>query len=290
MTLPVYFSTLHGGPQPLSLLDRQFAAVGALVTIPCDYSSIDGNAIVLTPRANTPVITGYTDLVPEFAFVAAQQSSGPVTINVMGQPMSVWDSDAGSQPPGSGQPQIPAPVPLGAKPAFKDDGVYAVGTTDIVAGGVYTCRYVQSLGGQNGGFLVSTLGDLRDLFVDLTSWLPWTPQIASSTGTITSASGNGVARHIGPSIEFTMTLTVGSNGTGGGYLIASLDPGFPVAAQFAACGINANGSSVVGLITQEPPGAPIVGPVVRLFNYDSSYPASVDGTVIVVNGLYFTTA
>jgi len=293
MSLPVHFSTLHGGNQPLSLFDRQFAAVGGLTTIPCSASTADGNAIMLTPRDDTPTIHRYTDLAPSFIFVATATNTGPVTINVAGVQYQHhhrdddddWDGrfdpqhhGPGGQPPGSGWPRPPVLVPLGARPAFKDNGFSPLLSGDIQQGGVYLCTFVQSFSSGNGGFVVTTFSDVQGL----TTWLTWTPTVRAFTGALGSATATGVYRHIGDNIEYTVTIQVVANGTGAGYLIFSL----PIApnAQFAATGISAAGKSVVGLITNDPGTPPL--PVTRLFAYDGSYPA-IDGSVFIVNGWYF---
>ena len=70
MSLPVIFATLAAGDQNLSLFDTQFAALGALVVIPCAASG--QNAVVLTPNANTPTVAAYSDLSPIFTWKQAQ--------------------------------------------------------------------------------------------------------------------------------------------------------------------------------------------------------------------------
>ncbi len=128
MPLPVTFGTLTGGNQNLSLFDTQFAAVAALGIIPCAASG--QNAVALTPNTNTPTISSYTDLAPAFVFVAAQTSSGPVTINVAG---------------------------LGARNAYKFNGATQVGSGDFVAGQMYKATPLQALNAGAGGFVVDVI-------------------------------------------------------------------------------------------------------------------------------------
>src|SRR5258708_40012863 len=123
MTLPVTFATLAAGNQNLALIDTQFAAIGALSVIPC--TATGQNAVVLTPNANTPIITGYTDLTPVFAWKQAQTSSGAVTIQVIGQP---------------------------ALNAYKNNGQTAMGSGDLQAGFAYQAVALASLNGGAGGF------------------------------------------------------------------------------------------------------------------------------------------
>jgi hypothetical protein len=129
MALPVVFATLPAGNEPLSLMDTQSAALGALGVIPC--SAAGQNTIVLTPNANTPTIPGYTDLAPSFSYVAAQTSTGSVTINAAG---------------------------FGARNAYKWNGQQAMGAGDSVAGSVYKATFLTALNAGSGGFVVDAVG------------------------------------------------------------------------------------------------------------------------------------
>lgn len=137
MGLPITFATLAGGPQPLSDLDEQFAAVAALGVIPCTATGT--NTIALAPFANTPTIVSYPDLTPSFIFVATGTSTGAVTINVNG---------------------------VGARNAYKWNGpnayttvTPAVGVFDIVQGGIYRATPLLALNGGAGGFMVDCIGN-----------------------------------------------------------------------------------------------------------------------------------
>lgn len=129
MTLPVTFATLTAGNQPLSLFDTQSAALGALGVIPC--AAAGQNAITLTPNANTPTISGYTDLAPSFSFVAAQTSNSAITLNVAG---------------------------LGARNTYKWNGQQPMGAGDTVAGLVYKATFLTALNSGSGGFVVDAIG------------------------------------------------------------------------------------------------------------------------------------
>ena len=111
MPLPVTFATLTAGNQQLALFDTQFAALGALVRIPCTASG--SNAVVLTPLNNTPSVTTYA-AGPIFVWTQAQTSTGPVTIQVGG---------------------------LSALAALKQNGALAVGASDLVGGNAYQAYY-----------------------------------------------------------------------------------------------------------------------------------------------------
>lgn len=129
MALPVTFATLAAGNQPLSLFDTQFAAVGALGVIPC--AAAGQNSITLTPNANTPAVSSYTDLAPSFSYVAAQTSNGSVTLNV---------------------------ASIGSRQAYKWNGQVAMGSGDSIAGSVYKATFLTALNGGSGGFVVDAVG------------------------------------------------------------------------------------------------------------------------------------
>jgi hypothetical protein len=128
MPLPITFATLTS-PQNLSDFDTQFAAVAALGGIPCSASGT--NAISLTPFANTPNITGYTDLAPSFVFAGQANSSASVSLSVSG---------------------------LGFKNAYKWGGQNGVGNDDILAGSIYKATYLGALNSGSGGFVVDSVG------------------------------------------------------------------------------------------------------------------------------------
>ena len=129
MPLPVTFNTLTAPSQQLSLFDTQFAAVAALGTIPCTATGT--NAIALTPFANTPTITSYPDLQPSFVFVAPTTSTALVTLNVSG---------------------------VGARNAYKWNGLVACGAGDLIAGQIYRATPLLALNGGAGGFVVDSIG------------------------------------------------------------------------------------------------------------------------------------
>src|SRR5215469_4716294 len=129
MPLPITFATLNLGNQPLSDFDTQFAAVGALGTIPC--TATGNNAIALTPAANTPTISSYTDLAPVFSFAAAGTSTSSVTINVNS---------------------------LGARNAYKWGGAMALGAGDLVSGSIYKVTFLTALNAGAGGFVLDAVG------------------------------------------------------------------------------------------------------------------------------------
>src|SRR5262245_52866808 len=130
MALPVTFNTLAAPSQPLSLFDTQFAAVAALGAIPCTATGT--NTIALTPFANTPTIASYPDLQPSFVFVAQNTTTAGATINVSG---------------------------VGARNAYKWNGLQAIGAGDIVVNGIYRARTLLVINGGEGWYGVAYVGD-----------------------------------------------------------------------------------------------------------------------------------
>jgi hypothetical protein len=96
-------------------LDQTFAALALATIIPC--AATGTNVIALTPVTNAPAVTTYTDK-QSFGFVAANASTGNVTINVAG---------------------------LATVSLFVAGGVTQATTGDIIAGQYYTAVYLSSL-------------------------------------------------------------------------------------------------------------------------------------------------
>jgi hypothetical protein len=265
MTLPVHFATLHGGPQALSLLDRQFAAVGALTTIPCTYSSPDGNVITLTPYDNTPTIWRYTDLAPSFIFTALASNSFGVTISVMGWPQPA-ENDFGSQPPGSGWPQPPTPVPLGSRVAYKAGGAQPLVKGDIVEGNIYRATFGQALNAGLGGWSVDTV---TSLFTP-PDWQAYIPTVTSTSGAYGSATASGSWLQQGHIVFLTANVSVAAKGSGAGELLVSLPTAAPI---IGGLGMGRNeDTGVIGAFTV---GA---GQTTAQFsNYDNSDPVAASG-------------
>lgn len=107
----------------MASLDTMFNAAGILGTIPCAASG--NNTITLTPNANTPPVTAYSNYV-RFSFVASSTSTGPVTLLV-----------------GS----------LAALPVYTPTGSQAA-SGGIAANALYTVAFNQNLNGGGGGFQI----------------------------------------------------------------------------------------------------------------------------------------
>jgi hypothetical protein len=71
------------------------------------------------------------------------------------------------------------------------------------------------------------------------AWTAYTPTLSCNTGTLTSASATGRSRLVGKTLDWSMTISITTNGTCAGYILATL----PVALQAA------NNCSVMGAET-----------------------------------------
>lgn len=133
MPLPVVFGQLPLGDNAATLLDDQFNALSGFVVIPCQ--AIGQNSIQLTPFADAPVMTAYTDLSPVFTWMAAETNTGDVALNVM-------------MPAGGA-------TGLGAYPAYKNNGADLVRAGDMIEGCVYQAVWLTHLNGGSGGFVTN---------------------------------------------------------------------------------------------------------------------------------------
>ncbi len=189
MPLPVTFATLAAGNQNASLFDTQFAAVGALTIIPCTASG--QNAVLLTPKANTPTVASYTDLTPVFAWKQAQTTTSTVTIQVTG---------------------------LTAIMAYGSGGGVALGSGDLAAGNSYQASYLSSLNAGAGGFVVNS-------FSAVTTQSTWVPTVQGDglAGTPTYGTQIGSYEQIGRQVtaRFIMISTA-LTGCTGNLLLAGL--------------------------------------------------------------------
>jgi len=126
MALPTIFANLPAGNVAAALLDQNFAALGAIATIPCTAAGT--NAYTLTAAANTPTITAYNQL-QAFVAVIPNTSAAAVT--------------AGLASPGL----------LNCYKASVA-GPTAMGASDVVAGEAYYFVYDVALNSGAGGFHV----------------------------------------------------------------------------------------------------------------------------------------
>src|SRR5215470_6665878 len=120
MSFTTIFANLPGSPStnPASLLDNAFNRCGQIAVVPCDTTGT--NALTLTPQANTPPISAYTNHTPIFSTIAVANSTGLVTAQV-----------------GS----------LASLPVFKMDGVTQLASGDVKSGRLIQLVFESSLAG-----------------------------------------------------------------------------------------------------------------------------------------------
>lgn len=125
-------------------------------------------------------------------------------------------------------------------------------------------------------------GSAGALFVQnaAVNWNTYIPTIASSAGSLTTASATGRYRKIGKVVHFQMAGTITTNGTGSGSIVISLPFAASSSAEYIATGrCEATG----GKMLQAQISASST--TASIFNYDNTYPAA-SGSLIIVSGTY----
>jgi hypothetical protein len=110
------------------------------------------------------------------------------------------------------------------------------------------------------------------------AWTAYTPTITANTGTITTKSASGRYTQIGKTVHFHATIFITTNGSGAGFVIATM----PVTAQ------NANACALYGrsdLTGKGLSGVMISTTTIAILNYDGTYPGA-DGANLRIDGTY----
>lgn len=123
MTLPFTFADATGD-LALSDFDANFAAVGALVTIPCTITGV--NTLILTPAVGSPAIPNYANY-----------------LRVCGVPVDTNTAAAAARVGPLALLQIYLDSPTGPRPLIG---------YEIVAGNLITLVYDSALDGGSGGW------------------------------------------------------------------------------------------------------------------------------------------
>ena len=188
MALPHTFANVTELDTPQ--LDDNFNAVGALTVIPCVASGT--NAITLTPAANTPTISAYTNNAPEFSFEAASTSTGALTLQVLG---------------------------LGLKNVYKNNGATAAGANDFIAGSTYKVAYNGALNGAAGGWVIlnqgassASAGSVQGVFKNLKVQMTSDTAIAITADQIACSDGSTSFTTVFAASLTMQRGTVGANG------------------------------------------------------------------------------
>lgn len=130
-----------------------------------------------------------------------------------------------------------------------------------------------------GGGAGAKYGGAGDIYVD--DWISYTPTITSGSGALTAASGSGMYRARGNTLEYKITATITTNGTGAGNIQATL-PWSSASSAGVSTGVGRatliSGKMLQTLVTAS-------SSKVIIHNYDNTYPAST-GEVLVISGNY----
>lgn len=127
MALPHVFANVTELDTPD--LDENFNAVADLGTIHC--VAVGTDTINLTPAADSPTISAYTDVSPVFGFIAAATNTGAVTLSVSG---------------------------VGGRNVYKNNGATALVAGDFIVGRLYFVSFNAALNSGAGGWVVNNPG------------------------------------------------------------------------------------------------------------------------------------
>lgn len=159
MSLPWIFANLPSGNTPASTLDQNFAALGAISTIPCTAAGT--NNIVLTPLAGAPSVAAYNQM-QGYRFVATATSTAAANLQFQA---------------------------LASLPAYQPSvgGPVATNAGDLVLGQLYDAIYDTALNSGAGGFHIIIVADLS-LSANTTFYVR-TDGSDANTGTANTAGG-----------------------------------------------------------------------------------------------------
>lgn len=139
--------------------------------------------------------------------------------------------------------------------------------------------------GLNGDYFIESQGTgsltvkrLKETVGD--AWTTFTPTITAVSGTFTSVSATGRYRALGKSIEVSIDITITTNGTAAGGVIATLPFTAASGVRYTMVGSE---TATTGVLCQGRINAS--GTSVQIFKYDNTYPGG-SGTVINLTGIY----
>lgn len=174
MALPVIFAN-QTSPLQLMWLDQDFAAVGALTTIPCVI--VGTNALVLTQNANTPTVVAYSNY-QVVSGIAPATNTGAVTVQV---------------------------GTLAALPVYIDTltGPAALTGGEIIAGNFTAFVYDSALNSMTGGFHLFNRPPKTTWQSSATASVSTTVGITLTAAQITgNSTGFGILSRSGPTVGF----------------------------------------------------------------------------------------
>jgi hypothetical protein len=109
------------------------------------------------------------------------------------------------------------------------------------------------------------------------AWTTYTPVITAASGTFTTVSAAGRYKQIGKTVFIFVSVTITTNGTAAGYVVATL----PVNSLGNGNIIAGRESAVAGKMLQAIVGAASM----IILNYDNTYPGG-DGCALLMTGVY----
>ena len=108
------------------------------------------------------------------------------------------------------------------------------------------------------------------------SWTPYTPSLTSGSGSFTTATASGRYRRVGNTLGITVTVTITTNGTAAGSVIAGMPPGIVAAASFV---LPTRETGVNGTLGQ----AIVSGSTITMYTAANGYPGG-NAFVLVASG------
>jgi hypothetical protein len=130
-----------------------------------------------------------------------------------------------------------------------------------------------------GTGLTFTGGTLAATAVASGAWTAYTPTLAASTGTLTSASATGRYIQIGKNVSFSIRIAITTNGTAATFITATL-PVMAFAASQALAGYHETNTEAMSAVILS--GTPTVA---TIRNSAGEYPGA-NGAAFVISGTY----
>ncbi len=134
----------------------------------------------------------------------------------------------------------------------------------------------------NGRLLIQAINGLQQTIeagFTSTLWVAYTPTVSANVGTFSSVSATGRFAQTGKTVNFSIQVTITTNGTAADAVIATM----PIVAQSANIFTFAgreNGVTGVGLV-----GFLITTSTIFIQRYDATYPGG-DGRILAISGSY----
>jgi hypothetical protein len=129
-----------------------------------------------------------------------------------------------------------------------------------------------SIGVANQGITANT----ASITADESAWTAYTPVISAFSGTFTTSSATGRFHKIGKTVFLYVVVSITTNGSGAGYVIATIPFAANIAAIIPGRENAVTGKMIYGLLS---------GTAMIILQYDNTYPAG-NGYQLVLSGSY----